>query len=131
MTRKSGAGKGDPARLGALEAQVMEQLWDGGAFSVAQLQARLAGNPAYTTIATVLTSLRRKGLVALSKDGHASLYTAILSREEHAALIMEHALDSSGDRVASMLHFVDRMDDEDLELLRDFLKDRDAEGDGR
>lgn len=109
----------------------MEQLWEGGAFSIAQLQSRLAGNPAYTTIATVLNNLRRKGLVALSKDGHASLYTAILSREEHAALIMDQALDSSGNRVASMLHFVDRMDDEDMELLRDFLKGRGAEGDGR
>lgn len=128
MTRKSGAGKGDPARLGALEAQVMELLWEGGAFSVAQLQSRLPGDPAYTTIATVLTNLRRKGLVSLSKDGHASLYTALLSREEHAALLMEHALDSSGDRAASMLHFVDRMDDDDLDLLRDFLKGRDEEG---
>lgn len=130
MTRKSraGGGKGDPVRLGALEAQVMELLWEGGAFSVAQLQSRLAGEPAYTTVATVLANLRRKGLVSLGKDGHASFYTALLSSEEHAALLMEHALDSSGDRAASMLHFVDRMQDDDLELLRDFLRGRDAEG---
>ena len=75
----------------------------------------------------MLTNLRRKGLVVLSKDGHASFYTAKLSREEHAALIMEHALESSGDRAASMLHFVDRMPDDDLELLRDFLRGRDAQ----
>ena len=114
----------EPARLGTLEAQVMDLLWSGGErFTVRALIDRLPADPAYTTIATVLGNLRKKGLVCTQKDGHATLYAACRSREEHTASIMEHALDASGDRAASMLHFVRGMPASDLELLRNFLAD--------
>lgn len=116
-----------PVHLGTLESQVMELLWEGGSFTVRDLRARLDGAPAYTTVATVLSNLRRKSMVSLRKDGHASFYTATLSREEHAAHIMESALDTSGNREASMLYFVRSMPESDVELLQDFLRQRSSE----
>lgn len=121
-----GAPSSEPARLGALEAQVMEILWQGGGFTVRDLIDRLPSDPAYTTIATVLGNLRKKELVCTRKDGHTTLYGACVTREAHAASIMEHALESSGNREASILHFVDGMPEEDLALLRRHLLGEDA-----
>ncbi|MBP6683850.1 MAG: BlaI/MecI/CopY family transcriptional regulator [Leucobacter sp.] len=116
-----GTSAGEPARLGALETQVMDLLWEGGGFTVRDLIDRLPSNPAYTTIATVLGNLRKKHLVCTRKDGHTTLYAASVTREAHATSIMEHALEASGDREASILHFVNSMPEEDLRLLRQHL----------
>ncbi|GAB2563935.1 BlaI/MecI/CopY family transcriptional regulator [Leucobacter ruminantium] len=112
---------GDPARLGALESQVMDLLWEGNPFTVRGIIDRLPSDPAYTTISTVLGNLRKKGLVCTGKDGYATLYGACVSRDEHAARIMEHALEESGDRAAAILRFVDGMPDAELEMLRRHL----------
>lgn len=120
-TAAGAAAQAEPARLGALEAQVMELLWQGGSFSVRDIIDGLPSEPAYTTIATVLANLRKKSLVCTKKDGHATLYGACVSREEHAVRIMEHALEASGDREASILHFVKGMPEADLRLLREHL----------
>lgn len=114
----------EPARLGALEAQVMNLLWEGGAFTVRGIIEQLPSDPAYTTIATVLGNLRKKELVCTSKDGHTTFYRACVSREEQTARIMDHALNESGDRAASILHFVDGMPEDDLRLLREYLLGR-------
>lgn len=111
----------EPARLGALEAQVMDLLWSGEAFTVRSIIDRLPSEPAYTTIATVLVNLRKKELVCTRKEGYTTLYGACVNREEHTARIMDHALNTSGDRAASILRFVDSMPAEDLRLLREHL----------
>ena len=118
----------DAPRLGALESQVMDLLWDHGPSTVRGLIDRLDGEPAYTTIATVLTNLRRKGLVSTSKDGRATVYEASGTREEHVATLMTHALGGSRDRAASILHFAQSIPDSDLDILRDYLRQQDASG---
>ncbi|HIY66124.1 MAG TPA: BlaI/MecI/CopY family transcriptional regulator [Candidatus Agrococcus pullicola] len=112
---------GKPVRLGELEAQIMDLLWSGESMTVRDIINRLPGEPAYTTIATVLSNLRKKELVCTGKDGHSTLYGACLTREEHTARAMRHALDASGNRKASILHFVEGMSEADQQLLRDFL----------
>ena len=113
-----------PARLGALESQIMELLWRGEEFTVRELIARLPTEPAYTTIATVLSNLKKKELVCARKEGHATRYFACVAREELTVRRIEHALESSGDREAAMLHFVGTLTDTDLELLRRFVEQR-------
>ena len=112
----------EPARLGALEASVMDLLWAGDPSTIRELIDQLPGEPAYTTIATVLTNLRKKGLVRTRKDGYATRYEPCVRREEYAAHIMEHALENSGDREASMLQFVNNIPQSDIDLLRTFLE---------
>ncbi|WP_407317258.1 BlaI/MecI/CopY family transcriptional regulator [Isoptericola halotolerans] len=110
-----------PARLGALEARVMDVLWDCGGCSIRHVIDRLDGRPAYTTIATVLGNLERKGFVEHVRQGRAARYLPVSSREEHAAQVMGHVLESGGDRAASILHFVESMPESDRTLLRDYL----------
>lgn len=113
-------------RLGALEAQVMDVLWDHGACTIREVIDALPSDPAYTTIATVLTNLDRKHLVTATRKRRSTRYAARVSREEHTAKLMEYALEASRDRAASILHFVEAMPDDDLDLLREYLARRDA-----
>lgn len=120
----SDAQAAEPPRLGTLEAQVMDVLWDCGPVTIRGIINRLPNNPAYTTIATVLANLDRKHLVTGHKEQHSTLYTARIQREEYVATLMRHALGTSRDRAASILHFVDTIPAADLELLRDYLRQR-------
>lgn len=119
---------GDRLRLGALEAQVMDVLWDHGSATVREVIGRLPSEPAYTTIATVLANLHRKDLVTIARQNRSTRYDARVTRQEHAAGLMQGVLDASRDRAASILQFVDSMPETDLELLRDYLARRDREG---
>lgn len=119
--------RGKPAdllRLGALEAQVMDVLWDHGPATVRGVIDRLPTDPAYTTIATVLGNLDRKQLVTITRERRSTSYAARLSRHEHAATLMQQVLASSRDRTASILQFVDSMPESDLALLRAHLAQR-------
>lgn len=104
----------------------MDVLWDHGPVTVREVINRLGGTSAYTTIATVLGNLDRKGLVTITRQQHSTRYAARLSRQARAADLMGHVLDASRDRTASILHFVDTMPESDLALLRDYLDKRGA-----
>lgn len=121
------SGHSDAPRLGALESQVMDLLWDDGPSTIRGLIERLPGEPAYTTIATVLNNLYRKQLVTPRKKGRSTVYGARSTREDHVASLMSDALGSSRDRAASILHFAESIPDTELDLLRDYLQSRDQE----
>ncbi len=104
----------------------MDILWDRGAMAIRQVINQLPGQPAYTTIATVLRNLERKQMVTPERDGHSVRYQPRHTREQHAALLMGHALASSRDRAASILHFIDSIPPSDAELLRAYLEGRTA-----
>lgn len=116
---------GGSLRLGTLEAQVMDVLWDHGPGTVREIIGHLPSEPAYTTIATVLANLGRKRLVATTRESRSTRYGARLTRHEHEAGLMEQVLRASRDRSASILQFVDSMPEEDLALLRDYLSRHD------
>jgi len=116
----------DLPRLGTLECEVMDALWDHGSGTVREVINRLPSPLAYTTIATVLGNLTRKGMVTVSRADRSTRYAARVSREEHAAELMSQVLQTSGDRSASILHFVESIPEADLDLLRDYLHRREG-----
>lgn len=120
-----------PVRLGALEAQVMDVLWDRGGATIRQIMDDLPSDPAYTTIATVLRNLERKELVGAQRQGRFVLHHPRVSRQELAATAIGHALAASGDRAASILHFVDTLSTQDRDLLRQYLQQHDSAADSR
>lgn len=119
-----------PVRLGALERQIMDRLWGDEELTVRELMEQLPTEPAYTTVATVLANLKKKRLVCTRKEGYSTRYFACVAREELTARRIEHELDASGDRAASMLHFVKSLTNTDLDLLRRFLEQRETGSDG-
>ena len=70
------------ARLGTLERQVIEIVWEGREVTVRDVHERLDGRVAYTTVMTTLDRLFRKGLLGRSKRARAFVYAALASRQE-------------------------------------------------
>ena len=67
--------------LTPLELEIMQVLWDGGAGSTADVQARLNSGHAYTTIQTMLNILLTKQKVTRVQEGRAFHYKAAVTRE--------------------------------------------------
>lgn len=110
-------------RLGDLERAAMEVVWEAGPVTARTVAERLAGRDlAYTTWLTVLTRLERKGLLRKEKTGRAHLYTAVASREDHIAVLMQQALGQAGDRVAALQHFARSVSPVEAEALRRALR---------
>lgn len=121
MSSAAQPGSSPSPQLGVLEAQVMDLLWQRSPRTVRDVIDALDRRPAYTTIATVMQNLQRKGLVATQRNGRAVSYIPEVTREGHTALMMRQAVESSGDPAASILHFVKDMPEDELTMLRQFL----------
>lgn len=114
-------------RLGSLEAQVMDVLWDEGESTVRDVIAHIPSEPAYTTIATVLSNLVRKGLVVVDRDDHATRYSALLLRDEYAACGMARRMATfAKNRATALRYFTEFLSDDDLDSLQRALDERRA-----
>ena len=67
--------------LTPLELEIMQVLWAAGPATVADVQAALGSELAYTTVQTMLTVLLRKRKVKRTAAGRAFVYQAVVSRE--------------------------------------------------
>ena len=65
-----------------LELEIMTVLWDAGPGTVQDVQQRLTGGLAYTTVQTMLNVLVRKGRAKRTLDRRAYRYRAAISREK-------------------------------------------------
>lgn len=84
--------------LGALEARVMEHLWEHGPDSIANVHRALArsGAIAYTTVATELSRLVKKQLIAKTGSHLDTRYAAVTDRAEFVERLV-------GDVVATLM----------------------------
>jgi predicted transcriptional regulator len=119
----------EPARepapvLHALEAEVMDAVWDLGETSVRTVMEALnerAPKPrAYTTYMTILGRLHGKGLLDRRREGKTDYYRAVHTRAEYADL-RAHAevaalVDAYGD--VALGHFARQVADLDPERRR-------------
>jgi BlaI family transcriptional regulator, penicillinase repressor len=69
------------SNLTPLELEIMQVLWADGPGTVAEVQPKIAGQLAYTTVQTMLNVLLRKKKVARVQEGRAFRYRAVVSRE--------------------------------------------------
>ena len=104
----------------------MEVVWAApGPLTARQLADALADRGlAYTTWLTVLTRLEGKGLLRRERSGRAHSYTAVASREDHIAVLMQQALGQADDREAALQHFARSVSPEEAEALRSALDGR-------
>lgn len=70
--------------LSQLQLAVMRTLWATGEASTAQVAAALAPRRglAHTTVATLLTRLEKRGVVALRREGRQLVYRALITEPE-------------------------------------------------
>jgi len=110
------------ASLGELERSVMDLLWQTSApLAATELRDELAGDPAITTVLTVLSRLEAKGFVTRDRDRRPHLFRASLRRDDYMAQLMYEVLGSAPDREAVLARFVGRASKTEADHLRKLL----------
>lgn len=108
---------------GQLESEVLAALWavDRPA-SAATVREHVGGDPAYTTVLTILSRLYEKGLVTRARSGRGYVYTPVRDEAGHTAAGMRALLEKGGDRAAVLARFVSELPAEDELLLEQLLR---------
>ncbi|WP_308103363.1 BlaI/MecI/CopY family transcriptional regulator [Actinocorallia sp. API 0066] len=110
-------------QLGQLEAEILAALSDSPelALSTAELQARIPGDPAYTTINTVLFRLHDKGLVTRERDGRSFRYRIAVDEARLVADRMHDHLRYASDSFNVLSQFVKTLTADEEAALRQIL----------
>ena len=114
------------------ELDVMSILWDLGSATVAEVQERLADPLAYTTVLSVLRTLREKGHVRHEEEGRAYRYYALVDwtaagRQELRRLVKK-VFKGSPELLLVQLVSDRGMDERELRRLRQLVDERLGEG---
>ena len=116
------------ARKPILERRIQEILWQGKTWSVREMLDALEEPLAYTTIATVLDRLHKKGLAIRHKDGGSWRYQASASRTETLAAEVSHILQraqvTSEPMLVAFLDQVEEVDPNALDKLAALIEQR-------
>ncbi len=116
--------------LTPLELRIMQVLWSRGPSTVAEVQAALPEEPAYTTVQTMLAILLRKGKAAREAEGRAYRYRATVSEAGAADSVLRDLVRRmfGGDPEALLLTLVDsrQVTPETLRRLGETLADEDS-----
>ncbi|KFL36181.1 BlaI/MecI/CopY family transcriptional regulator [Arenimonas donghaensis] len=117
---------GDDVALSELQLDVMRVLWRGEA-SVAEVASALADSRglAHTTVATVLTRLGRRGVVAARREARQLIYRATVSESQVRRSMVGDLVQTlfKGDPRALLAHLVRESDvaSDDLARVRALL----------
>jgi predicted transcriptional regulator len=110
------------AKLGPLEQQLMQIVWQSGEVSVRDVFSSFDGTLAYTTLMTTLDRLHKKGLLQRRKEGRAFFYSPRLSPREFERGVARSLIDALLGRGAAGVEpvlacIVDAVTEHDRELL--------------
>ncbi len=107
------------ARLGQLEQQVMDVVWktDGQEVTAREVADALP-TYAYTTIATVLARLSRKGDLRRRTENSSNVFAAVASRADRAAAGMRESFRTGEDFQTTLLSFAKTLTVKESEALR-------------
>ncbi|MFG2650451.1 BlaI/MecI/CopY family transcriptional regulator [Streptomyces sp. NPDC048436] len=115
---------------GELEAQVLSALRAAeGPATAGWVQERLGADLAYTTVVTILTRLLEKGAVTRERAGRSFAWTPSSDEAGLAARRMRKVLDGESDREAVLASFLTALPPGDERLLRELLRQAEAEKD--
>ncbi|MGH8273045.1 MAG: BlaI/MecI/CopY family transcriptional regulator [Gammaproteobacteria bacterium] len=113
--------------LSELQLAVMRVLWEHGETANAEVQSRLEPNRtlAHTTVATLLSRLEKRGVVASRREGRQLIYRALISEGDVRRSMVSDLISTlfKGDPKALMAHLVreSEMRPGDLERVRALL----------
>ena len=114
-------------RLSDIQFVLMRALWDAGKATTAEVHERV-GKPrelAYTTIATLLTRLEKRGLVKSAKDQGERVFRPLVTESDVTRSMVSSLVDTlfRGDPSALVSHLVREkdLDRDDIEAVRKLL----------
>jgi predicted transcriptional regulator len=110
---------------GELEALILDVLWSSDApCTPGSVHEALLGTHdiGYSTVTTILSRLRDKGLLERSKTGRAYSYRPVMSRADQTAARMQDLLAAAGDPQVALSRFVDSLGPAERDQLRKALR---------
>lgn len=115
------------AVLGPLGAAIMRILWSAGEAPLSTVVERVGRGerqPAYTTVTTILSRLRERGLVERRRTGRTAVYRAMVTEEQLVQASSEQAVDSVIARFgdAAFRHFATRLGGTDASLQKELIE---------
>jgi predicted transcriptional regulator len=124
-----------PLRLGDLQIAILRVLWDEGEATVARVTEAIAGKRrAPTTIATMLSKLERRGIVAHRVEGRQFVYRARVSEQEVTHTMVADLTQRlfEGDVSALVSHLIrsEEIERDELVRLRAMIVEREREESG-
>jgi predicted transcriptional regulator len=106
-------------RLGDLERKVMDVVWGRtGSELTGRDVADALPEYAYTTVATVLDRLSKKGYLRRRSERRVVRYSAADSQDDHAAAAMHDILIKASDSKAALIRFAQTVSRSEAEILR-------------
>jgi BlaI family transcriptional regulator, penicillinase repressor len=120
------------AVLTPLELQIMQVLWTIGPATVADVQSRLEGDLAYTTVQTMLTVLLRKKKVKRATTARAHVYQPLVTRERAVAGALKDFITRTfaGSAESLLLTMIDtrQITSEEIERAAKLLSEHEGKG---
>lgn len=110
------------SRLGVLERQVMNVVWNAGEVNVRETCELLGSAVAYTTVMTTMDRLFKKRLLGRRKVGRAFVYSAAATRNQLEGAVANELVHSllqqhGGEPLPLLSSLVDAVSDRDRALL--------------
>ena len=106
----------------------MNVLWEKGPCNVQDVQVRLSGQPAYTTVQTTLNTMEKKGRTKRTLQGRAYVYKAAIQREAAMKSAVKDLVDRmfSGSTEGLLMNLIEteNVDEATFERLRKIVSDR-------
>ncbi|MFI1093359.1 BlaI/MecI/CopY family transcriptional regulator [Streptomyces sp. NPDC020917] len=125
--RAGQAGAAGRRARGELESAVLAALWSAtGPLTSAQVNERIAGDLAYTTVLTILSRLYDKGILTRERSGRGYAYAPVQDEAAHTAEQMRSLLEGGHDRAAVLSRFVSELSSSDEQLLLRLLSEHPA-----
>ena len=116
-------------RLGRLELQIMNVVWDRSKATVHDVKRALSHRkPAYSTILTMMRKLEAKGYLEHDVDDRTYVYRSTISREavRHGVLgdILDRLFDGSASLLLTSLAEQNRISEKDQRLIKKLIQER-------
>jgi predicted transcriptional regulator len=116
-------------RLGRLELQIMNVVWDKGKATVHDVKNALSRRkPAYSTILTMMRKLEAKGYLKHEVDGRTYVYLPLISQQavRHGVLgdLVERLFEGSTSLLLTSLVEQNRISKNELRQIRELIEER-------
>ena len=119
-------------KLHHLELEVMKEVWKLGQATVNDVLDNINRKLAYTTIASTMKSLEKKGFLSYQVVGRTFLYKPLVEESEfsHSMLsnLLERFFDNSAEKLVNTLLKVEQLDAAEHERLQQLINNYQPEG---
>ena len=118
--------------LHRLDLEVMKEVWKLGQATVTDVLDNIDRKLAYTTIASTMKSLEKKGFLSYQVVGRTFLYKPLVEESEfsHSMLsnLLERFFDNSAEKLVNTLLEVEQLDATEHERLQQLINNYQPEG---